>query len=228
MQGSVLDLTSMTWEAPFSIANHRGSYRSISVSSRYNLEPQTTALKDDYGNPLEPSLYSSVAPGGGSDIYTFSNSNFTDVRRQIQVSRFDPTGQDMVTTDVTNQMTGRSEKLPPGLRFPYASIVGHHLIIAGTYLSAHEQEYTVWVLDMRKGKWRKIEAMVLCSGSRAVTSADAESLGGGSWNKGVTWEENGKLIVFGNKCRSLAEDCESSLECFYPRTDGGVGSHQMN
>jgi len=208
MQGSTLDLPSMAWEPAFDIVDHRGSYRSVSVSSRYTLETHTTALKDDYGNPLEPLPYSSDAPGGGGNVYTYSNSNFTDVRRQIQLSRFDETGDNLSTTDVTQQLTARSQNLPPGLRFPYASIIGNNLVIAGTYLSAHEQEYTVWVLDLRKAKWRKIEAMVLGSGGRAATPADAESLGGGSWNKAVTWEEAGKLMVFGNKGRSLAEDCE--------------------
>lgn len=208
MQASILDLNRMVWDAPYGITDHRGSYRSVSVASRYTLEPQTTVSKDDYGNPLEALPYSVEAQDGDGDIYTFSNSNFTDVRRQIQSSRFDPDGAGLVTRDITVQMTSRSQALPPGLRFPFASIIGSHLVIAGTYLSAHEQEYIVWALDLTKGRWRKIDAMVLVSSGKAGIGGDSESLGGGSWNKAVAWEEAGKLMVFGNKNRSLAEDCE--------------------
>lgn len=208
MQTSILDLNRMVWDAPYGITDHRGSYRSVSVASRYTLEPQTTVSKDDYGNPLEALPYSIEAQDGDGEIYTFSNSNFTDVRRQIQSSRFDPDGTGLVTRDITVQMTSRSQALPPGLRFPFASIIGSHLVIAGTYLSAHEQEYIVWALDLTKGRWRKIDAMVLASSGKAGIGGDSESLGGGSWNKAVAWEEAGKLMVFGNKNRSLAEDCE--------------------
>ena len=209
MQASVLDLTRMVWDPPYDITDHRGSYRSVSVASRYSLEPQTTASKDDYGNPLEALPYSAEATDGRDEIYTFSNSNFTDVRRQIQLSRFESDGRGLVTRDITTQMTSRSQTLPPGLRFPFASIIGHHLIIAGTYLSASEQEYIVWALDLKEAKWRKIDALVLASSGKMVSGPDAESFGGGSWNKAVAWEEAGKLMVFGNKNRSLAEDCES-------------------
>jgi hypothetical protein len=116
---------------------------------------------------------------------------------------------DLVTRDITVQMTSQPQKLPPGLRFPFASVIGHHLIIAGIYLSATEQEYIVWALDLKRARWQKIDAMVLASSGKAGGGTEAESLGGGSWNKAVAWEEAGKLMVFGNKNRSLPEDCES-------------------
>jgi hypothetical protein len=211
MQASILNLDSMTWDTPSEITAHRGSYRSVSVASRYVLEPQTTALKDDYGNPLEALPYSIESEDKGGEIFTYSNSNFTDVRRQIQTSRFESEDgeTDLVTRDITVQMTSQPQKLPPGLRFPFASVIGHHLIIAGIYLSATEQEYIVWALDLKRARWKKIDAMVLASSNKAGMGAEAESLGGGSWNKAVAWEEAGKLMVFGNKNRSLPEDCES-------------------
>jgi hypothetical protein len=219
----------MRWQASHPLADHRGSYRSVSVASRYVLDEQALSQKDDYGNNLEQLPYSSKAAGGGSDIYTFSNSNFTDVRRQLQVSRFDPQSYDLQTTDITSQVIARSHPLPPGLRFPFASIIGHHLVIAGIYLSKHEQDYTVWALDMRTAKWTKIEAMVLSgSGGGAGNGIDPEALGGGSWNKAVTWEEASQLMVFGNKHKSLAEDCKWSHRFFRGQRSLNHNHQQMS
>lgn len=112
----------------------------------------------------------------------------------------------MITGPTVNPGNG-GPLLPPGLRFPFAAIIGHHLIIAGTYLSHLEQNYAVWALDRRVGRWKKIEAGVLGSDGSAGMG-NGEGLGGGSWNKAVVWEEGGKMFVFGNKYRSLQEDCE--------------------
>jgi hypothetical protein len=142
--------------------------------------------------------------GGGGDIYTFSNSNFTDVKRELQLSSADgmhgPNGADMQTTDLTGLMKG-APTLPPGLRFPFGAILGHYLIIAGTYLSASVQQFSTWSLDLWTWQWQKIDAMALEKGS---------------WNKAALWEDQAKLVVFGNRDSDLQQDCECNFPGLLP------------
>lgn len=135
----------------------------------------------------------------------FSNSNFTDVKRELQaLSPKSAEQPELETVDVTSQMGGIV--LPPGLRFPFGAILGHHLVIAGTYLSASVQAFAVWALDLRTYTWRRLEAFALDGPGTRVDVGDARP--GGSWNRAVCWEDKNRLLVFGNKYCNLQDDCE--------------------
>ena len=128
LSASILDLETLTWQLPYAIPDHQGLYRSISVSSRYTSPDPSgeTTLMDNDGNPLELLPYPYQVPGGGSDFYTYSNSNFTDVRRQLIRGSFETAtslSSPPTTTDLTHVMTSNSRSLPPGLRFPFACLI---------------------------------------------------------------------------------------------------------
>ncbi len=103
----------------------------------------------------------------------------------------------MSATDLTALMKDAPTTLPPGLRFPFGAILGHHLIIAGTYLSASVQQFLMWALDLWTWQWTKVDSI---------------ALNRGSWNKATLWEDQAKLVVFGNMGSNLQEDCESFLK----------------
>ncbi|KAJ9097488.1 hypothetical protein QFC19_006760 [Naganishia cerealis] len=145
-----------------------------------------------------------LAPHG--DIYLFSNSNFTDVQRELySITVVDR--ETTTTTDLTPYLdpgvahTAPAAAQPPGLRFPFATQISHHLILGGTYLSQSTAQFAVWALNLVTWEWTKIDAQVL-EGSgekvvRAGEAADASSqlaggvseagLSGGSWNRAVYW-----------------------------------------
>ena len=163
------------------------------------------------------------------DAYLFSNSNFTDVQRQLCAISLDPGAEAPSVRDLTPRLdaspstttTTSTALQPPGLRFPFATQVGHHLVLGGTFLSASAQQFALWALDLVAFTWRKIDAEVLeGTGERVVPSGQAgahglpeEGLAGGSWNRAVWWAERGVLVVFGNRYRSLQEDCEFVAFC---------------
>lgn len=148
-----------------------------------------------------------VEQGGGKDVYLFSNSNFTDVRRELQLLTPAESGGNgaLVARDITAQMRGAT--LPPGLRFPFGTILGHHLVLAGTYLSASVQTFAIWALDLRTFVWRRLDALALDGPGQPVERGDGRP--GGSWNKAVCWEDRNRLVVFGDKHSDLQQDCES-------------------
>lgn len=119
-------------------------------------------------------------------VCVYSNYNFADVSRDLQ--SFTLSTSD--TSDHSASMSGIS--LPPGLRFPCGFILGHHMILAGTYLTPTLKTFNIWALNLSNLVWVRID----------VGSALAQ----GSWNKGVLCEEKGQFIVFGDKNRDLLED----------------------
>ncbi|KAJ9115980.1 hypothetical protein QFC22_005123 [Naganishia vaughanmartiniae] len=189
----------------------------------------TGALPNDDANQREEQgqREPSTAPDGG-DIYLFSNSNFTDVQRELHSIA-------VVVTDSSNpgtssprrrQVSAKSTNLtsylppspsghahahssavpgqqPPGLRFPFAAHVGHHLVLGGTYLSQSAAQFAVWALNFRTWQWEKISAHVLEGSGGKVVRRRGESgemvmagggggleetgLPGGSWNRAVYW-----------------------------------------
>ncbi|KAG1228113.1 hypothetical protein G6F68_019518 [Rhizopus microsporus] len=60
-------------------------------------------------------------------VYLYTNSNFGDVQRELQVI-----GSDFSIEDYSGYMTGSA--LPPGIRFPTGYALGDHLILSGIYL----------------------------------------------------------------------------------------------
>jgi len=87
--------------------------------------------------------------------------------------------------------------LPPGLRFPSGAILGHHLIIAGTYLAHSYQSFSIWVLDLISMTWSRIDP------GKAVEA--------GSWFRSCLYADANRLMVFGNKEGNLVEDYNRRL-----------------
>ncbi|KXN93395.1 Protein ral2, partial [Leucoagaricus sp. SymC.cos] len=129
-----------------------------------------------------------------SEIFLYSNYNFTDVKRELEV--FSPLPDaDFTIDDRSEQMTGST--LPPGLRFPTGAVLGTHLIIAGTYLAHSYQSFSIWVLDLVTMTWSRIDP------GKAIES--------GSWFRGCLWAEGNKFLVFGNRNGNLVDDYNRRL-----------------
>ncbi|KAI9255170.1 hypothetical protein BDA99DRAFT_518078 [Phascolomyces articulosus] len=140
------------------------------------------SLVRQYGELLQ----SSQEP---NPIYLYTNYNFADVKRELQLI-FSPTSPSSTIEDCSSFMTG--SVMPPGLRFPTGHTLGHHLILAGTYLSPQSHAYTIWSLNLGTLTWSRIETGTV--------------FGSGSWNKGVLHEDTNRLLVFGHQSRNLLED----------------------
>ncbi|KAG0205588.1 hypothetical protein BGX28_002793 [Mortierella sp. GBA30] len=122
-------------------------------------------------------------------VYLYSNFNFTDVKRELQVLN-PPQFQ---IQDHSQSMSGNL--LPPGLRFPTGAIAGQHLLLSGTYLTNAQQSFSIWSLNLSSLVWTRID-------TGSVFSS-------GSWNRGLLLENSNAYLVFGNKSRNLADDYQN-------------------
>ncbi|KAJ7176001.1 hypothetical protein C8R46DRAFT_76899 [Mycena filopes] len=217
----VYDLLAKTWSEKRDYPRHCGSYRSVAVSSnqtvRFPKEEMRAAqmpsplgaagmrFKSSADGPppedITPSeslihLPYSAAPNDEhpSDIYLYSNYNFTDVKRELELfSPLPDTG--FTISDRSAAMSGTT--FPPGLRFPTGAILGTHLIIAGIYLAHSYQSFSIWVLDLQTMVWSRIDP------GKAVEA--------GSWFRGCLWPEANKFMIFGNRNGNLVDDYNRRL-----------------
>ncbi|KAG9043030.1 hypothetical protein FS837_010122 [Tulasnella sp. UAMH 9824] len=216
----VYDLKRLAWVQRQEYPRHCGTYRSVAVAGKLRvrlpmeerrgedmglLGPPGSRFRVDGVPPPDPSRvisdevthlsYSATpTPEFPCDIMLYSNYNFTDVRRELEViSPQEPSG--FTITDRSDAMTGLS--LPPGLRFPTGAILGSHLIIAGTYLAHSYQSFSIWALDLHSMTWTRIDA-----GTTLTT---------GSWSRGVLWAQQNKFLIFGNRAGNLVEDYNRRL-----------------
>ncbi|TCD70532.1 hypothetical protein EIP91_002878 [Steccherinum ochraceum] len=215
----VYDMVKRVWVQRREYPRHCGTYRSVAVTADMRvripqeegrnpqsakLGPAGTRFKTDKNAPPSTDVTSpdslihlpySAAPTDEHpcDIYLFSNYNFTDVQRELEVFTPGPDG-DFTITDRSGAMTGTS--FPPGLRFPIGAILGTHFIIAGTYLSQTFQSFSVWTLDLVSMVWSRIDP-----GSALV----------GSWFRSCLWPEANKFLIFGNRHGNLVEDYNRRL-----------------
>ncbi|KAI8064679.1 hypothetical protein BC940DRAFT_369014 [Gongronella butleri] len=214
---NILDLHSWEWVQVKDIEKQVGAYRSIAISTppgtrlpsaiKDNLAAAAAAAADDYhhqgtgnansnGNNNAASAAAAAAAAAAAvaaadepnPIYLYTNYNFTNVRRELQLVFMN--GNNPSVEDCSQYMTGSS--MPPGLRFPTGHTLGHHLILAGTYLSQPSQSYSIWSLNLGTLTWGKIETGTV--------------LASGSWNRGVLHERTNRFLVFGNQHRNLMED----------------------
>ncbi|KAI5123174.1 hypothetical protein M0805_000874 [Coniferiporia weirii] len=135
-----------------------------------------------------------------NDIYLYSNYNFTDVKRELEVFTPQAGGAaDFQKSDRSAAMTGAV--LPPGLRFPTGAICGNHLIFAGTYLAHSYQSYSIWALDLTTMAWTRLDP--------------GAALSSGSWFRAALWSSptrgTSSLLIFGNRNGSLVEDYNRRL-----------------
>ncbi|KAJ7677496.1 hypothetical protein B0H17DRAFT_944861 [Mycena rosella] len=216
----VYDLLAKTWSEKRDYPRHCGSYRSVAVSSnqcvRFPKEEmrasQAPSSLGPVGTRFQPNdvpkgedltsseslshLPYSAAPSDEhpSDIYLYSNYNFTDVKRELELfSPLPDTG--FTIEDRSAAMSGTT--FPPGLRFPTGAILGTHLIIAGIYLAHSYQSFSIWVLDLQTMVWSRIDP------GKAVES--------GSWFRGCLWPEANKFMIFGNRNGNLVDDYNRRL-----------------
>ncbi|KAF9113739.1 hypothetical protein BGX27_000900, partial [Mortierella sp. AM989] len=122
-------------------------------------------------------------------IYLYSNFNFSDVKRELQVLN-PPQFQ---VQDHSHSMSGNF--LPPGLRFPTGAIAGQHLLLSGTYLTNTQQSFSIWSLNLTSLVWTRIDT--------------GSVFNSGSWNRGLLLEASNAYLVFGNRERNLADDYQN-------------------
>ncbi|KAH7885282.1 hypothetical protein F5I97DRAFT_1928681 [Phlebopus sp. FC_14] len=217
----VYDLLGKAWVQRRNFPHHCGTYRSVAVSSnlrvrlpqeelrpsdsnatlgspgsRFRSDKSSSSSQDFTSSESLIHLPYSAAPTDDfpNDIYLYSNYNFTDVKRELEV--FSPLPDtDFTITDRSKAMTGTS--FPPGLRFPSGAILGTHLIIAGTYLAHTYQSYSIWALDLLTMTWSRIDP-----GNAVAT---------GSWFRACLWAEANKFLIFGNRNGNLVEDYNRRL-----------------
>ncbi|CAL1713142.1 unnamed protein product [Somion occarium] len=214
----VYDLVTKRWVQRRDYPRHCGTYRSVAVTadkrvrfpeeegrtSQSKLGAPGTRFRTDKNEPPAADVTSrdslihlpySAPPTEEypCDIYLFSNYNFTDVQRELEV--FSPLPDaDFSISDRSSAMTGTS--FPPGLRFPTGAILGTNFIIAGTYLSQSFQSFSVWTLDLKSMAWSRI---------------DPGSALSGSWFRSCLWPEANKFLIFGNRHGNLVEDYNRRL-----------------
>ncbi|KAI0732053.1 regulatory protein ral2 [Fomitopsis betulina] len=218
----IYDLLQRAWVQRREYSRHCGTYRSVAVTSDMrvrlpqeemrtgqsmpsSLGPAGTRFKTSGSatpsSPVTPPESLVHLPYSASptdeypcDIFLFSNYNFTDVQRELEV--FSPLSDgDFTVSDRSAAMTGTS--FPPGLRFPTGAILGTFFIVAGTYLSQTYQSFSIWALDLINMTWSRIDP-----GSALAT---------GSWFRSCLWPAANRFLVFGNRHGNLVEDYNRRL-----------------
>ncbi|KIK57179.1 hypothetical protein GYMLUDRAFT_173135 [Collybiopsis luxurians FD-317 M1] len=218
----VYDLLGKAWVQQRDYPRHCGTYRSVAVSSSLCVrlpqdEARNAPTPTSFGAPGSRFRENGAANSGSgdftaseslthlpysaaptdehpADIFLYSNYNFTDVKRELEV--FSPLPDtDFTIQERSSAMSGTT--FPPGLRFPTGAILGTHLIIAGTYLAHSYQSFSIWVLDLLTMTWSRIDP------GKAVES--------GSWFRGCVWPEQNKFYIFGNRNGNLVDDYNRRL-----------------
>ncbi|GAA5930359.1 uncharacterized protein JCM15063_004784 [Sporobolomyces koalae] len=225
----VLDLETMTWIQTGKWDRHIGTYRAIATTSNVSVKPggpmPVPPLSVEAGASAETNLrnLSFTVPNDVREpepILLFSNFNFTQVRRDLDLLTSPlSTSKPLDPLSLSASMTGSS--LPPGLRFPSGFQLGHHLIIFGTFLSQHLNNFAIWALELgpqgaigieRDRGARRNGANLEINGSHRSGSGTLEwmridpgnVLQKGSWNRAVGWKNN--VVVLGDRERDIAAD----------------------
>ncbi|KAI9258142.1 hypothetical protein BDA99DRAFT_515359 [Phascolomyces articulosus] len=209
---NVLDLKTFVWIQGCPLEGQYGAYRSVICSPRLN-DPTLKNNNSPFTLPAASSTSSTTSTSTGNNnpttttttnpnattpdddssnlpICVYSNYNFADVARDLQI--FYPLrNQWPQYRDHSAEMSGAS--LPPGLRFPMGHLLGHHMILTGTYLTPTHRSFHIWALNLANLVWMRID-----------TGATFSS---GSWNRGVLAEDDHhKFYVLGHRDRDLLED----------------------
>lgn len=217
---NVFNIEKWEWIQVRPLSKQCGAYRSVCVSAElpagmlegdaaatgdYGFEEATTPTSGKRQDSLKSGTasdasanyrmsYTPVAPSAQKDphspIFLYSNYNFTDVKRELQMFAPPIKTSQFQLKDRSNEMSGST--LPPGLRFPSGHMLGYHMILAGTYLTPQQQAFQLWSLNISNLIWTKMET--------------GASLSSGSWNRGVLHEAANQFLVFGNRDRSLLDD----------------------
>ncbi|KAI8379509.1 uncharacterized protein BYT42DRAFT_569015 [Radiomyces spectabilis] len=175
---NVFDFNSFTWIQGAPLERQYGAYRAVAFCP----SPQDSRLID---NPFWKDNNDDEDPS----LCVYSNYNFSDVARDLQ--SFHPMrASTSKMRDHSSQMVGPC--LPPGLRFPIGDVIGHHMVLTGTYLTPNHRSFHIWAFDLGNLVWTRID-------TGSVLSA-------GSWNRGVLHRDQNRLYVLGHRDRDLLED----------------------
>ncbi|KAH8550208.1 hypothetical protein BGW37DRAFT_428009 [Umbelopsis sp. PMI_123] len=175
---NVFNLDTLQWVQVCPFDRQCGAYRSVSVSASSGCSV-----------PLFGSRSWDQEMQTENPVYIYSNYNFTDVKRELQLFS-SPNSAPNRVQDHSTSMSGTV--LPPGLRFPTGHILGHHMILAGTCLTPTSQMFQLWALNLANLVWTRID-------SGAILSS-------GSWNRGILHENESRFLILGNRDRSLLDD----------------------
>ncbi|CDS02952.1 hypothetical protein LRAMOSA00354 [Lichtheimia ramosa] len=196
---NVLDLNAWEWVHAKSFDKHVGAYRSIAITGppgtrlpailKENMTKSSNEDPSGHNHGPDGDTTTTAESELNDPIYLYTNYNFADVKRELQLI-LSPGEASSAVEDCSNYMTGSA--MPPGLRFPTGHTLGHHLVLAGTYLSPQTQSFSIWALDLGTLTWSRIE-----TGSVFNT---------GSWNRGVLHAPSNRFVVFGHRGRNLLED----------------------
>ncbi|GAA5912579.1 uncharacterized protein JCM6883_005311 [Sporobolomyces salmoneus] len=229
----ILDLDSMTWIQTGKWDRHIGTYRAIATTSLSTVKPGGPVSKSETLGGGEEELVSLSWTEKNrlkdpEPILLFSNFNFTQydslfsllssvrltddrivvprVRRDLDLLQSplssNPSSR-LSPLSLSNSMTGHS--LPPGLRFPSGFQLGHHLIIFGTFLSQHVNNFAIWSLDLgKRGAVGVGEQVKEGRGFEWMKVDPGNVLQRGSWNRAVGWGNN--VVVLGDRERDIAAD----------------------
>lgn len=194
---NVLDLNTWKWINVKPFEKHVGAYRSIAVTAPSGAHIPT--MTSDAGTAATKPTATTMANGNSDQqqqqqvvdgsIYMYSNYNFADVRRELQMIS-SPGNNTKPIQDYSSLMSGSA--MPPGLRFPAGHILGHHLILTGTYLTPQTHSFSIWLMNLSAMSWSRVE-----TGSIFST---------GSWNRSILSQDQNKLMVFGHRDRDLLTD----------------------
>lgn len=175
---NVFNLTTLAWIQGGALSKQYGAYRSVAFCPS-NVDKNMMATSPFWQDTTQ--LHNDLP------LCVYSNYNFTDVTRDLQ--SFSPLHSSEFK-DHSMDMSGTS--LPPGLRFPSGDLLGHHMILTGTYLTPTHRSFHIWALNLANLVWVRIDT--------------GSILSQGSWNRGVLYENKQKFLVFGDKHRDLLED----------------------
>ena len=203
---------------------HAGTYRSVAASRSYSVmrggppvRPLTSAGRDSgytFGtlggsgsaatSLLDEALQLSHSTPATAEepVYIFTNYNFAEVQRALDMVSAPSPPEWLLSVTALSEMMAGYPSLPPGLRFPTASMVGTHLVLTGTLITQQVSSFAIWTLDLThattpaqatecpKLTWQKIDA--------------GHALKTGSWNRAVAWKNS--VVVLGDRDRDIAED----------------------
>ncbi|KAI9319652.1 hypothetical protein BX666DRAFT_1815525, partial [Dichotomocladium elegans] len=186
---NVLDLKTFMWVQCCPLDSQYGAYRSVACSLPASDPSIRSSLGQDLGTGQ--SLLTSQLPGNDDlAVCVYSNYNFADVVRDLHALHpLQPTRQ-AGFKDHSTEMSGTA--LPPGLRFPTGHLLGHHMILTGTYLTPTHRSFHIWALNLANLVWMRID-----TGSMFST---------GSWSRGVLGDNSQMFYVLGHKDRDLLDD----------------------
>lgn len=188
---NVLDLETWAWINVKPFEKHVGAYRSIAVAAPSGARIPVMADASNGSATTNPSTKPNNSDQSNIEgsIYLYSNYNFADVRRELQMVT-SPGNNYSPIQDFSSLMTGSA--MPPGLRFPAGHILGHHLILTGTYLTPQTHTFSIWLMNLSSMSWSRVETGSIFSN--------------GSWNRAILSQNQNKLMVFGNRDRDLLTD----------------------